>query len=483
MALLCLVGGVVFAAPRVSNYTQVNQLIKEALQFQEEGKYEKALASLVSTTELWTLQVNRNEVEKLKEQQKQYIEDRETFEIASEKMAADEFRGARDLLSVIGKEFPEYKEVELALKEVQIAIENALEEEVQRAEGKAREEASKRLTEEVARREAEQRADSERSAKEQQQRETEIQRQRAEQERLAKEEQQRETDAQRKRAGEEEKAKYIELARTNPLVKAIISGELKFYIEPIPSYAASGVESAINALADDFASWEPYQGIPVRRVYSPDGADIIVRWVRDYGGHTIGEAIFQSYVKVGLGTQNCRGDWRAFDSLTVSKILWHELGHSMGYGHSNNPNNIMYDSMVTRFDVEQEISGIISGGWYEVFLLCGSGTYLYSFEASGTYDGFNLSVLPPHQDAHQFSGGGGSHYPSCGADGMRRYSNKCTVPRGAKIYIENTSSRNTIRLSGKIINIDLPPNPDSQWDSNTFQYSTAELTKIWQLFR
>src|SRR3989344_3492849 len=198
--------------------------------------------------------------------------------------------------------------------------------------------------------------------------------------------------------------------------------------------------------------------------------------------HQYAVSITQSHVKVGLGTNNCTGQWRAFDAGTVKKILWHELGHSMGYGHSNNSNNIMYSQMATRFEIDQEISEVIAGGYYYTISFCDASSYSYSFEVSEIYGGFDLYVLPPDQDAYQISGGSGQYYPSCSKEGMRSYSGSCTVPSGAKIYIGNTSYQDAIRLSGKIIDEYIPPWPNTIWDENVFRYNNSELTKIWNLF-
>ena len=129
----------------------------------------------------------------------------------------------------------------------------------------------------------------------------------------------------------EEKAMILEVARTQPLLKAIVTGELRFYIEPLPSFAGEGVQQAVNEVARSFSSWSKYQA-EVIRVYNLHDADLTIEWVRDYGSHVLGQAIFSSHIKVGLGTSNCVGEWQAFDASTIKRILWHELGHSMGYG-------------------------------------------------------------------------------------------------------------------------------------------------------
>ncbi len=149
--------------------------------------------------------------------------------------------------------------------------------------------------------------------------------------------------------------------RGGPIIKALISGELKFYIEPLPPYAGTGVSDAVDSVARNFSTYKQY-GASIRRVYDSRDADLMVSWVRDYGSEVTGQSIGRVHIKVGLGRNNCKGEWRAFDAKTVNKILWHELGHSMGYGHSSNPNNVMYYQTTTGLEVEQEISELIPAG-------------------------------------------------------------------------------------------------------------------------
>ena len=174
------------------------------------------------------------------------------------------------------------------------------------AEEKARNEAARRAEAEAARKQAEQKAALEQSLRQEEERARAAAEVRAESERLAKEQQQRETQFLWQRAEQEKKARILELAKTHPLIKAIVSGELNLYIDPLPSYAAAGVSSAVEDTASDFSSWSPY-GASVRRVYNSNDADLTISWVRDYGSHTIGQAIYRAHIKVGLGSNNCVG--------------------------------------------------------------------------------------------------------------------------------------------------------------------------------
>ncbi len=327
------------------------------------------------------------------------------------------------------------------------------------AEQRAVVEAAKRAEEEAARKTAEQSAAQERLAKEQQQRQAEL------------------------LAVQQEKARILELAKTHPLIKAAVSGELKFYIEPLPNYAGTGVPMAVESLAGNFSSWKPY-GATLRRVYNSNEADLTIAWIRDFGPHTIiGQSIVRVHIKVGLGTNNCLGDWSAFDADTVKKVLWHELGHSMGYRHSSDPNNVMYYQTATRFVVDQQVSEVIAGGWYYPFPLCKAGTYSYSFESDNSFTGFDLFVIPPGVDPKGISVGEARFYDGCGKEDVVRYSGSCNVESGAQVYIANNSMSSAIRLDGQIINTTRPPWPDMTWDSSAFQYDTAAITRYKELFR
>ena len=50
-------------------------------------------------------------------------------------------------------------------------------------------------------------------------------------------------------------------------------------------------------------------------------------------------------VEVTLGDFNCDGSFQLYDVETVKEIMTHELGHSIGLGHTSNPQSIMYPSL------------------------------------------------------------------------------------------------------------------------------------------
>jgi tetratricopeptide (TPR) repeat protein len=72
-----------------------------------------------------------------------------------------------------------------------------------------------------------------------------------------------------------------------------------------------------------------------------------VTWVvRDLGEGVLGHAtVGRGIVEVALGDYGCDGGFQLFTVDTVQTIMTHELGHSLGLGHSDNPDHIMYPTL------------------------------------------------------------------------------------------------------------------------------------------
>ena len=80
-------------------------------------------------------------------------------------------------------------------------------------------------------------------------------------------------------------------------------------------------------------------------------ANVWVTWVvRDLGDGVLGHAnIGKGVVEVVLGDYNCDGSFQLYDIKTVLNIMTHEIGHSIGLGHSDDPDSIMYPSLSTSY--------------------------------------------------------------------------------------------------------------------------------------
>ncbi|AFS82940.1 matrixin family metalloprotease [Candidatus Nitrosopumilus sediminis] len=115
----------------------------------------------------------------------------------------------------------------------------------------------------------------------------------------------------------------------------------------------------ISTLEDSFRFWEPI-GVPLENkktiakfevTNQKQEANVWVTWVvRDIGDGVLGHAhLGKGVVEVALGDYNCDGRFQLYDVNSVATIMTHELGHSLGWKHSNDENNIMYSSFTPSY--------------------------------------------------------------------------------------------------------------------------------------
>jgi len=235
------------------------------------------------------------------------------------------------------------------------------------------------------------------------------------------------------------------LASRNPLLKKIMTGEVTFWAQSVPYYAAPRVESEVDRMLDAFESWSG-----VSRVYQETAADIRIVWVKDFNP-SLGGQYWQSYVSVGIGQTGCYGEWQPFTAHTMRQILWHEIGHAMGYGHSSNPNNIMYTPMTFYYDKEFEDDIFLEDGHFSWRSFCSGGQYTFNLKGSSESDGFKFWVITPETDARKFiNDNEGLHYPDCNEKGLWvSYTKTCNVAAKSQLLILNP------RDGGKTINVDV----------------------------
>jgi len=267
--------------------------------------------------------------------------------------------------------------------------------------------------------------------------------------------QEQELEAQEKELEQLERAQIEEMARTNPLVGGLIDGELRFYFEPVPDYAASLVKDGLTGFSDVLENYQFYTNVKFKRVYNLNDAHIQISWIKNYGSHVIGESIFKSVIKVGIGTENCYGDWQPFTAPTVMIIFWHELGHSMGFGHSNDPDNILYYKTDTKFVTDYDRTLALDEGEYYTLPFCNAGTMQYQVSSEDQYNGFYIYVLPPETDSRNFIEYSiGKSYPDCSTENlMTKFGSTCTVPVGAKLVIDHPYDSDL--LNSDLIRVDI----------------------------
>ena len=76
-------------------------------------------------------------------------------------------------------------------------------------------------------------------------------------------------------------------------------------------------------------------------------ANVWITWiVRNLGEGVLGHAnLDKGVVEVVIGNYGCDGSFQLFDTDTVKDIMTHELGHSLGFMHSSDPDKIMYPTL------------------------------------------------------------------------------------------------------------------------------------------
>ena len=112
----------------------------------------------------------------------------------------------------------------------------------------------------------------------------------------------------------------------------------------------------VSTLKNAFAFWESAKLttsdgktaiVKFYQVNIKSDANIWVTWVmRNLGDGVLGHAnLGKGVVEVALGGYGCDGTTQLFTIETVETIMKHELGHSLGFKHDTDRNNIMYPSI------------------------------------------------------------------------------------------------------------------------------------------
>ncbi len=110
------------------------------------------------------------------------------------------------------------------------------------------------------------------------------------------------------------------------------------YVESIPASATNIENTVLSAVK----FWESRVDVKFEIVDSINDANLILKFVRELPGLYDGFVFNGKLVKIGLGNSNCHGNWHHFDEQTITLLVTHELGHVMGFKHSQDKNNIMY---------------------------------------------------------------------------------------------------------------------------------------------
>lgn len=140
------------------------------------------------------------------------------------------------------------------------------------------------------------------------------------------------------------------------------------YIDKIPSYIDINLLKSID---DSLNYWEEKEGIKFVIVSNEKDADFSIKWVREFNGDVLGHTDRGRVVEIGLGDSNCLEDWKEYSQSSVTRIIEHEIGHVLGYQHSEDKNNIMYPEIRPKYDNEINIiNESVDPGYAKYYGLC-----------------------------------------------------------------------------------------------------------------
>ncbi len=229
--------------------------------------------------------------------------------------------------------------------------------------------------------------------------------------------------------------------------------ELYVYVEKLPDGVG---EEYRKALLDAFKFWENELGVKFYITEDWNEKDIYIDWAKEYAGETVGRAeIGGKRMIVGLGDSNCYQKYREYKPEYVKKIAEHELGHILGFEHSEDKNNIMYPiipGLAYSIDVEEE--EVIPGGWYWFFPTCSnfdSANYRFIVESDKRVD---VYVVPSKNEYDKaVKGGRFKYYKPCKEENTEYFDKICNIGKDAGAMIIN-NNKGTARINIKIINVD-----------------------------
>jgi hypothetical protein len=210
--------------------------------------------------------------------------------------------------------------------------------------------------------------------------------------------------------------------------KAVIpNSKTRFlYVQSPPTWAPYTNNLVLSATN----YWEDISGTKFLYSSEPSKASITIRWLKEpdsqYAGYAVGGA-----TEVALGDSRCNGIWHPYDADFVTATLTHELGHALGFGHSENMGDIMYP-IVSGEKYAPITQNFVLGQGSSVFVpVCTfshTSTFHYVVKSDDMKNTLNVFFVPSKMEYDKFVNGKNfSHYEydGCFGDASVSYDNKC----------------------------------------------------------
>lgn len=203
------------------------------------------------------------------------------------------------------------------------------------------------------------------------------------------------------------------------------------YVQPLPQET----QFTSDLILKSTNYWSERTGSKFNIISSPSDATIKTTWLMEphleYSGYTIGKT-----AEVAIGDSKCDSTWHAYNTDFISSTLTHELGHALGFGHSNNPNDIMYPviSNAKYAPIRNTLTlGPNESAFVHVCTFWQKGTFHYSVSSDGGDDTLKIFFVPSKMEFNKFlSGQAFDHYTDDGCFGTQSNSYDSTCANVSK---------------------------------------------------
>lgn len=233
-----------------------------------------------------------------------------------------------------------------------------------------------------------------------------------------------------------------EISSTNVPIQEVqpIQKTTTIYIDSLPSGIDSKYE---NSIREAMSFWEKNMpSVNFKEVSSQKDADIIVKWVKEFGGKSLGHTVYSDFIEIGLGDSLCLEKWKPYNYGTVLLIAKHELAHALGgEDQYDDPRKIMYYQITTKYETDIEESEVIPDGWTRFYPVCTKNPVAtYTFEVTSS-EPLNIYIVSSRQDYKLLADGKTfTHYPDCARSEIEFYKKTCTVSSGSGIALQNPTT-------------------------------------------
>jgi Matrixin len=219
------------------------------------------------------------------------------------------------------------------------------------------------------------------------------------------------------------------------------------YVQPIPP----GTQFTSDQILKSTNYWSERTGTKFSVTSDPNMASTKITWLMEphleYSGYTVGKT-----AEVAIGDSKCDNTWHAYDTDFISSTLTHELGHSLGFGHSSNPSDIMYPT-IPNAKYAPIVKTLTLGSGESAFIhtctFWQKGTFHYNVN-SGSDAPLKIFFVPSKMEFNKFLNGQKFDYytnDGCFDSQNNSYDNTCeNVSKDGGLFISASNNQTSQKI-------------------------------------